>query len=90
MQCWCIVDGIRVRDTPKSPPLSLCICLCVCECDSREQLSPGRCTQQGAIRHGRVTHIKDAQKHTHTQTCTSMKVFFLRSMCHDNHKAGIL
>lgn len=30
MQCWCIVDGIRVRDTPKSPPLSLCICLCVC------------------------------------------------------------
>ena len=29
MQWWCIVEGIRVRDTPKSPPLCLCICLCV-------------------------------------------------------------
>lgn len=63
MQWWCIVEGIRVRDTPKSPPLRVCVCLCVCECDSREQLSAGRCTQQGAIRHGGVTHIKDA----HTQ-----------------------
>lgn len=87
MQWWCIVEGIRVRDTPKSPPLRVCVYLCVCECDSREQLSAGRCTQQGAIRHGGVTHIKDTHSHN---THTTMKLSFLRPMCHDNHRAGIL
>ena len=65
MQWWCIVEGIRMRDTPKSPPLRVRVCLCVCECDSGEQLSAGRRTQRGAIRHGGVTHIKDTHTHTH-------------------------
>ena len=83
-------SGALWRVLGKGTPQNFSHCaitfVCVCECDSREQLSAGRCTQQGAIRHGGVTHIKDA----HTQTLTSMKLSFLWPMWHDNHKAGIL
>lgn len=53
--------------TPQNLPCCVHAFVCVWECDSREQLSAGRCTQRGAIRHGGVTHIKDTHTHTHAQ-----------------------
>lgn len=70
----CIVEGIRVRDTQKNLPCCVHAFVCVCECDSGEQLSAGRCTQRGAIRHGGVTHIKDTHTHSHPRALTRMRM----------------
>jgi len=58
----------------------------VCVCDGGEQLSAGRCTQRGAIRHGGVTHIKDTHTHTHTHKHESV----LAAARRDHHTDGSL